>query len=592
MHASHGGILVALGALLALAPAAAALELAARDARTGAPVAATLDYDDGKPRRASIDGHLRAIAAPALRVTATAQAAGYRALEFTLDPAGGPTTLLLDPLHEPAAYARLAARVAARGDERWLQGYVRRIADGAPLAAARITLEGRDMHSLDDGYFQLQLAPCPRDATRRSTLRLELPGVGEQEHVGLACADGVQRMLLTLGAGAPTRVDHVVGALDRGARSVAGEASTPSSVLQTALPTGPLLAPALAPPASIRVGYADAACSQSCCTGSCTHSCVLPLETYVRRGLDNEWIASWHSQSLRAGSVAYRSYGAWRVAHPIRPNFDICSSACCQVNDGSTHGSTDSAIARTPGLMLTRSGSEAASSEYSAENNSWDDPGDGLSCSNNDLSCGDGYAGSPANGWPCLADSVGAGRGCFGHGRGMSQWGTQRWALTASAPSWRWIVDHYYNDNGAGSNLRTAVMTSPLALSDLAATPAVIAPGATLQIDATASNSAGASHAHLLIGASLYRAGVGYLDDSAHDAPLELAGGSHPVTRSFSVPAGAPAGSYDLLVSLYLDVDENGAISSTDLALALASASGAVQVGNDRIFSDGFESDP
>jgi hypothetical protein len=356
--------------------------------------------------------------------------------------------------------------------------------------------------------------------------------------------------------------------------------------------TAASLAPALLPPETIAVGYADAACTQSCCSGSCNHTCVLPLETYVRRGLDSEWIASWNTQSLRAGSIAYRSYGAWRVAHPINANFDICSSACCQVNDAGTSSSTDTAIARTPGLMLTRSGSEAASAEYSAENNSWDDPGDGLSCSNTDLSCGDGYAGSPATGWPCLADAVGAGHGCFGHGRGMSQWGTQRWAIDASARRWPWIVDHYFNDNGAGTGQRTAQMTSPLRVSGASAQPADIAPGATVHIDATATNDAGASHAHLLVGASLYRSGVGYVDDSAHDAPLALATGSHAITRDFHTPVSLAPGSYDLLVSLYLDVDENGAITAADLPLALTATAHALQVVDDRIFTNGFDGTP
>jgi len=317
---------------------------------------------------------------------------------------------------------------------------------------------------------------------------------------------------------------------------------------------------------------------------------------YVRRGLDSEWIASWNTQSLRAGSIAYRSYGASRVAHPINANFDICSSACCQVNDAGTSSSTDTAIARTPGLMLTRGGSEAASAEYSAENNSWDDPGDGLACSNVDLSCGNGYAGSPSVGWPCLTDTVGASHGCFGHGRGMSQWGTQRWAIDASARRWPWIVDHYYNDNnnatGAGSGQRTAVMTSPLDVSAATPQPASIAPGATVRIGATATNHAGATHAHLLIGASLYRSGVGYVDDPAHDTALSLATGGHAIARDFHTPPTLAPGSYDVLLSLYLDADEDGAISTADLPLALVTSAHALQVIDDRIFASGFEPTP
>src|SRR5690606_30629553 len=106
-----------------------------------------------------------------------------------------------------------------------------------------------------------------------------------------------------------------------------------SSEAQSSVVSAALLAAVLTPPATIRVGFADAACTVPCCTNACGNVCTLSLETYVRRGLDSEWIASWDSQSLRAGSIAYRSYGAWRVENPIRTQFDICSSACCQVND-------------------------------------------------------------------------------------------------------------------------------------------------------------------------------------------------------------------------------------------------------------------
>lgn len=589
-------LLLGTASLLAgtvLIPAAGAMDLAARDALTGAPLQASIHYGEGSDRQVLlVDGRLRSHADPARRSTAVARAPGHHELVFTLEAGAGAITLLLEPEAEPAAFTRLAARAQAEPGARWLQGHVRRADDGSAIVDAQVSIEDRSTRSDAQGYFELALAPAIEGDMARSTLQVEAAGIGALSRTGLPRTAGVQRLLLALGQATPASSHNEVGALDRGARSVGADDQRPLLLPRIATPIGALLAPGLAPPATIRVGFADAACTQSCCTNSCTNTCVLPLETYVRRGLDSEWIASWNTQSLRAGSIAYRSYGAWRVAHPIRSSFDICSSACCQVNDAGTSSSTDNAIARTPGLMLTRGGSEAASAEYSAENNSWDDPSDGLSCSNNDLSCGNGFAGSPANGWPCLSDSVGAGHGCFGHGRGMSQWGSQRWAIDASARRWPWIVDHYFNDNGAGSAQRTAVMTSPLALANLAAQPASAAPGANLQLGADASNLAGASHAHLLIGASLYRSGVGYIDDSAHDAPLVLASGTQAIARSFQVPPATPAGSYDLLVSLYLDVDENGLISAADLALALATRSGAVQLVDDRIFQDSFEATP
>ncbi len=589
--------ILALGIALFFAAGARPVEAASvamRDAATGAAVAGSLSYEAETGAQAfSVDGRLRAL--PPLRggVAARASADGYRPLAFTLDPDVAELTLLLDPLEEPRAYRRLAERAEREPERSWLQGYVRDVDDGSAVAGAELTAAGRSVRSDRTGYFELELPAVEDERADRPALWVIAAGYGDHRRDGLLAVPGVQRLVIALDPARSTSSRQTVGALDRGEGAVGEEPGRAMPLQRESTPVGALLAPGVDPPPSIRVGFADAACTQSCCTASCTHTCTLSLETYVRRGLDNEWIASWRSESLRSGSIAYRSYGAWRVAHPIRGDFDICSSACCQVNDGSTHSSTDAAVARTPGILLTRDGSSAASSEYSAENNSWDDPNDGLSCSNGDLSCGDGYAGSPAAGWPCLADPVGAGHGCFGHGRGMSQWGTQRWALDGSAPRWTWIVDHYYNDNGAGSGQRTAVMTSPLSLAGVLAVPSAPTAGSSFQIVADATNSAGAEHPHLLIGASLYRSGLGYIDDSAHDAPLSLAPGTHAIGREFAVPATLDAGSFSLLVSLYLDVDENGAITGADLPLALVTVPDAVQVvADDRIFVDGFDGAP
>jgi len=38
---------------------------------------------------------------------------------------------------------------------------------------------------------------------------------------------------------------------------------------------------------------------------------VYTLDTYVRLGLDDGWISSWNSNSLKSGAIAFRSYGAY-----------------------------------------------------------------------------------------------------------------------------------------------------------------------------------------------------------------------------------------------------------------------------------------
>lgn len=323
------------------------------------------------------------------------------------------------------------------------------------------------------------------------------------------------------------------------------------------------------PPDSIRVGM-------NCSCTSCSSVDVLSLETYVKRGLNDEWISSWNTHSLRAGSIAYRSYGSYYVYHPLSPNYDICSSTCCQVNDTDTSSSTNLATDKTSGILLQRNGS-IFRSEYSAENNSWDDPNDGLTCTNADLSCGNGYAGSPAYSWPCLSDSPCSGYGCYGHGRGMCQWGTQRWAASNSK-LWKWIVNHYYNNNGSGSGLRTALMTSPFSINSVSPNPSTIQPGDSFTINLNVLSYAEIAHYQIMIGASLYSPSTGYISDPSNDNKITLSPGNNNPSRQFTTPSSIPEGYYDLIAALWLDIDENNSITGDDLSLVTYTLSNAIYV--------------
>ncbi|MGH8497327.1 MAG: hypothetical protein ACRERV_00715 [Methylococcales bacterium] len=127
--------------------------------------------------------------------------------------------------------------------------------------------------------------------------------------------------------------------------------------------------------------------------------------------------------------------------------------------------------------MLTKDNVNIFKAGYSSENNSSyaSSCNSKLKCTNTDLSCGDGRAGSPAWKWPCLADKhdftlAGPGKCCFGHGRGMCQFGSQAWALKGF--NWQCILDHYYNDNGNrtgnGTRLRTAFLWGSKGLGTIA----------------------------------------------------------------------------------------------------------------------------
>lgn len=559
-------------AALGLCSGLAAQPISIRDAGTGAFLDASLVCRDalGRDWPLAVDGRQHRLPGWDGLAQCSARAVGYRDAQASLHADATAVQWWLDP-------ASPSHRPAPDPGQLLLDGFVYRAAQALPLAGVRVSFAGFATQTDASGYFRLEL-PADRladDGSQSRALHFSGHGLAAQRQVR---AGGGLRVIVDLDAPGPTQDHRFDGAtLQATDRDAWGARQSPAPGV------------ASAPPATIRVGFADAGFSTPCCGDSCPAVSVMSLETYVRRGLNDEWIASWSGESLRAGAIAYRSYGAWHVLNPRTPAYDICSSACCQVNDADTSTSTNSAVTATAGILLERNAT-IFRSEYSAENNAWDDPGDGLPCSNADLSCGNGSVGSPATNWPCMADSVALDRGCFGHGRGMSQWGTQRWA-TNHARRWPWIVDHYYNDNGnasgAGSGLRTATMSSPLRI-DNASVPALAQPGSTISIQLQASNLAAEGHT-VRIGASLFRSGAGFVSDPPNDIATTLDPGTNARSRPFALPPGLAPGLYDLWTALYLDIDGNGAINSGDLALAADQRVGVLQVGGDALFANGFE---
>jgi hypothetical protein len=317
------------------------------------------------------------------------------------------------------------------------------------------------------------------------------------------------------------------------------------------------IAAVLVPPSSIRVGF-------TCACTTCSTVEVMSMETYVRRGLKAEWISSWTQHSLRSGAIAYRSYGAYYVSHPMRADYDICSTACCQVNTPGTVASTDNAVAHTPGIML-QAGGQIFRAEYSAENNN--NGCGGPSCSNRSCTCGNGNAGSPSTNWPCVVEPWDLNTACSGHGRGMCQWGTQRVSLQGQL--WNWIEDHYYNNNGAPAGLRSAYMTSPLDIADFSSDLTTISAGDTLTLWYWVNNYAELSHNQMVLGASLYSTAIGYVSDPANDLVTSAPPEYSDQYRWFTTPSWLPSGSYDLIVALWIDVDEDGTLTSLDMPLVM-----------------------
>lgn len=575
--AFFSAMLAATAALASGGAAPGSLLVRVRDARTGASLDARVQVElegeapaevrvaPGEPASLKIQGQARL----------TAAARGHLPLAASFHPAGSegiPVTFWLPPAGPAPAPACVEEGMGL------IRGWLHDAVTLAPLEGARVYLErgAEEVSSGEDGGFELEYATPPSDAGDRpalGTLVIEAAGHAKLRISGIVLAGDTLSLTEDLEPGQgvqekdirpmPLRepeeqVRHQEPPLSEPAQPAAGNEALLRAVDINLV--------GMTPPASIRVGT-------TCSCTSCSSVSVYSLEDYVARGLDNEWISSWASHSLKSGSIPYRSYGAWYTAHPLNSNYDICSSTCCQAFDPAQYSASQTAANATAGFMLQQAGS-LFRAEYSAENNCLQGS---LSCTNGDLSCGNGYAGSPANNWPCLSDSVCAGQSCYGHGRGMCQWGTQRWASN-QGKLWNWIENHYYNNSGSGSGLRTAYMTSPITMPSFSPSPATVGAGATFTIHVTAVNSSSLSHAQIMIGASLYSPSAGYISDPSHDAKVTLAPGTNSVSRQFTVPGGTAPGTYDLIVALWYDTNGDNAITGSDLALLSSTSSGAVTV--------------
>ena len=582
------------GLLLAGGPASLQL----RDARTGMGVSGEVSWrgmdEVVAPVASVVDALLVGESVESFTVDGSARltvdrptvvrvdAPGYETLHTVLRPAPDNRgwTLMLDPI-DPVPIP-----VSPERDRLRISGWVSDYHGLGPVTDVRITVGNDDVRGQSDadGYFEIDVAALPVVDDVPEVLQIEVTAPGFPDwslREVLTASGGVQ---LQVQLGGPSRDQPLQRQL--GNDPVWPESDPgPRQSVATRTEIGDQ------PPASITVGFADAGCTVSCCTGSCPHACTFSLEEYTRRGLPKEWIASWAHDALAAGAVAYRSFGAWHVLNPpAHGAYDLCSSACCQVNAPGTVASTNQAQAATAGLMLTLAG-EVFRSEYSAQNNNLIGT---RSCTNQDCdveagtcACSDGQAGSPSTGWPCLDDPPSTGDSCFGHGRGMSQWGNHFWTQESPPRNWKWQLNHYYNASGDGKDLRNAFISQVLVIDAVRIMPNIAGPGMTITLELDVRNLAAGTHEHVLIGASLRQPPGPFIDDPANDQPISLPPGSSTVSRSFEIPSDAPEGPYDVYASLFIDVDQNQAVSSQDLAQHLVVIGDALEV-DKVIFADRF----
>lgn len=171
---------------------------------------------------------------------------------------------------------------------------------------------------------------------------------------------------------------------------------------------------AWAPPATIRVWRRGLDGSTASCSGRVD---VVPFEKYVKGVLPHEWIRSWHTESLRAGAIAIRTYAAnWVMNGGKYTCADLDDTTASQVYKDVFYAVTDAAVDATASTFVMKNGVPVFA-EYSAENSN-----------------------PTANG---VSEPLCSGLTRQGHGRGTCQWGTQRWA-SQSAKDATWIMTHYY----------------------------------------------------------------------------------------------------------------------------------------------------
>jgi hypothetical protein len=522
-------------ALVAASASAARLEISVRDSATGYAVPAQVlarATERSAARALLLDAAARGgFDLPAGSQLVEVRASGYRPLHtrFELsDDAALSAVLWLDPSEPPAELSGEALSTLLRPGRAVVHGHVVDVESGRPVTGAHVRLERAGVETSTDerGYFLLE-APAPGlDAAElplTEDLTVEQRGYRTYRRSEFFFTEGATHLLVDLERGRGSVERGVPHKMQRSPQELAAAQSVPPAPAGRRGRVGAATESVVVPD-SIRVGF-------NCSCATCSTVQVFTLDTYVRLGLDDEWIASWTDDSLRAGAIAYRSYGAYHVVHPRAANFDICSTTCCQVLDPSDSAAkSDNATAFTSGMIVVNAAqTEPFFAEYAAENN--------------DNFCANGFTGSPSFNWPCMSDSVDAGAAFNGHGRGECQWGTQRWSANQGM-GYVWITNHYYNDNGNPSGARSGILQTPGPDFTLGASPSsqTVAAGGSAAYTATVTAVNGFTGT-VSLAASGLPAGA-----SASFNPDSVTG-SGTSSLSVATSASTPAGSYTITIT-------------------------------------------
>jgi hypothetical protein len=537
------------------------------------------------------------LAAPAETVEISAP--GYKPMTIPTSPAkaaGAAASVWLMPTVRPEEMRPEVIEARRAPNTTLLHGHVVSVETGRPVPGATVRLGGgSQVTTNENGYFQLDVKGTRvvdhGDVPELADLVIAAPGYARVRLAHIALIEGDFHYVVDLERGTGETVRDMSHKLFPPGLQVPSPAERDAAEETGVAPEALAEAPGTAQDNLARLSAGGKNRINLKATGGglqvinppdqiqVTGYGWFPLEVYVSNGLCNEWIASWNYDSLFAGAIAYRTYGSWYQIN----RGSICATTSCQVFTNTYNSRCDTAAQRTTGILLQKAGA-VAFSEFSAENNSLKCAS--YSCVNTDLSCGDGWAGSPAAGWSCLSDShlfdQGTGHCCFGHGHGMCQWGTQAWSR--SAKLWNWMTDHYYNDFGAGTGNRTMFMTSPFDIVSASASSTSVGRGATFTISETLRSYTDWDQPQIMLGASLI--GPTTISDAAHDNKVTVLARTSfsvqsrdtNVSRLFTVPSTATPGTYDLLVAIWFDTNGNGVIDSNDKALRTLRYTGLINV--------------
>ncbi len=543
--------------------------------------------------RSQPDGRLQTLL-PAGEYALYAACEGYLAVGITLTvrPDMPPYRFYLDPLAPPREADWRYLWALRKPNHMIVVGFITDEQTGQPLAGVQVRALNHAGATETDasGMFLLQfpIRDLQGAAQPYATLALEKAGYRTLllEKVALwSEGDWIYRLTMAAGTGLEARDMRSPRHREDAPKQPCEACDAPKSepLPETPVEMGNDFSPAApAPivlPKYIKVGRNCT--SRTNCPGGVE---VYTIDTYCKGVITSEWYACWGNvrfgsesppagmESLKAGAVAVRSYGVSFVYSPINSSYDICDSTSCQVFTGNQSSNGNAAVDATTRYVLLTSAGNIARSEYSAENNN--------------AGCGNGYSGTGSS-WPCIDDPVCTGFATNGHGRGLCQWGSARWATgrrlsssqacTSSAPlhgygtkNWQQILSHYYAPGGY-----QLVQGGVATVANLLVSPNPVRTG----VQALLGYTINATHDfQVILGASI-RLGTGaWISDPSRDLKVSLVEGSNNRSRFFLVPSDATAGTYDVLTALWYDRNNSNTINAGDFMVDDRVFAGAMQV--------------